>query len=142
MTIFSFAFVFLFHDNETFNELLSGRPWMLNQIVTNAGTHLLYGNTKFVYCDNRVFYLLAKDSVFSLIIANVFYYLVFKKEKSVDLKVIYIMSLIYGFTENFRSLGQTMVPVLCIWSLYDNYIKIKIAQNDKNKQLLINNDNK
>ena len=141
-TIFSFVFVLLFHDNGYINELLTRRPKYLYEVITDLGNHVFYGQAKFLYCDNRIFYLVARNSALSLILANIFYFLVFKKEKSVSLKVVFIMSLIYGFAENFRSLGQTMIPVLCIWSLYDNYIKIKIAQNDKNKQLLINNDNK
>lgn len=141
-TIFSFVFVFLFHDNDYINELLTRRPKFLYEVITELGNHVFYGKAKFLYCDNRMFYLVAKNSVFSLLLTNVFYYLVFKKEKSVSLKVIFVMSLIYGFAENFRSLGQTMVPVLCIWSLYDNYIRVKLLENDKNRKLLTNNDNK
>ena len=134
VTIFSFVFVLLFHDNEYMNKLLSSRPRFLYEVVEMAGNHIFYGYGKFTYCDNRIFYLVSKNSIFSLILTNVFYYLVFKKEKSVDLNMVFIMSLIYGFTENFRSLGQTMVPVLCIWSLYDNYIKVKLIENNKNIQ--------
>lgn len=139
-TIFCFIFVFLFHSNDFFNNALSGRPKVLYEVLANSNWSVLYGNMEYVYCDNRAIYLLVRNGLLSLILVNVFYYFVFKKETSVELKVLLIMSLIYGLTENYRSLGQTIVPLLCMWSLFDNYVKCELDKNDKKAQQLPNND--
>ena len=136
VTLFSIVFVIIFHDSNFFNELLSARPSFLYDILINSKWHLLTGHMEYTYCDNRIFYLLVRDGAVALFIVNAFYYVVFKKEQSVELKIIFIMAMIYGLTENFRDLGQSVLPLLCLWSLYDNYLREK----KQNLQLLINND--
>lgn len=142
LTVFVFAFVFEAHANTELNDLLSSRPSLLYDLVVNAKWHLLYGNMDYLYCDDRIIYLLIRNGITALVLVNIFYYLVFRKESNVELKVVFIMSMIYGLTENFRSLGQTIVPLLCMWSLYDHYVKNKIGfEMGENIQKLTNNDN-
>lgn len=142
VSVFSVIFTVLFNESEWFNITLSNRPKLWYELIVNAKWHLLYGNMNFLYCDNRVIYILIRNGLLALILANLFYYLVFKKETSIELKVVFMVSLIYGLTENFRSLGQTIVPLLCMWSFYDNYMKNKEIKIGKNRQIFTNNDNK
>jgi len=140
-TIFSLVCVVYFRDSAFVNSLFSGRPGLLYQNLMNAGMHLIYGNMEFEYCDNRIVYMIVRNGCFALLLANVFYYLTFRKKNSVELKIIFIMSMVYGLTENFRSLGQTIVPLLCMWSIYDNYFKNKNElKSDENIQKLTNSD--
>lgn len=140
-TIFSLVCIVYFHDSAFVNSLFSGRPRLLYQHLMNAGMHLIYGNMEFEYCDNRIIYLMVRNGCFALLLVNIFYYLTFRKKNSVELKIIFIMSMVYGLTENFRSLGQTIVPLLCIWSIYDNYFKNKNElKSDQNIQKLTNSD--
>lgn len=139
--IFSISFVFLFYDNEAINELLTGRPKLLHDILVNAKWHILYGRDRFQYCDNRTIYLIVRDGLPALLISASFYYFAFRKKVSNELKVIFLAVLVYGLTENIRSIGQDIVPLICMWSIYDNYIKLKFEKNDKNIQKIANNDN-
>lgn len=141
VTIFSLVFMIGFRNNAEWNDLLSGRPNLLYNILVDAKWHILYGHMDFLYCDNRIIYVIVKNGITALILTNIFYYLVFKKETSVEIKIIFIMGLLYGMSENLRSIGQTIVPLVCLWSLYDHYIKNKVAENDKNSENLTNNDN-
>lgn len=141
VTIFSISFMFLLYNNEEINSLFSNRIHLIHDLLINAKWHLLYGNMEYLYCDNRIAYMIIRNGTLSLLIANVFYYFVFRKKTSNELKIIFIAILIYGFTENIRSLGQNIVPLLCMWSIYDNYIKEKFEKNDKNLQKIVNNDN-
>ena len=138
-TIFSLIVIQVWHNHEALNEFLSGRLRIIHDLLHNAKGHLLYGNMHYEYCDNRVAYLIIRNGLFALLIVNVFYYFVFRKETTNELKIIFVISMIYGLTENLRGLGQTIVPLLCLWSIYDTYIKKK--KNDKNLQKIVNNDN-
>ena len=140
-TAISILFVFMFHDNAEANELFSTRPSLLYDLLVNAKWHLVYGHMKYIYCDNRVVYLIIRNGLLSLLAVNAFYYLVFKKEKSVELKILFIVMVIYGMSENLRSLGQCIVPLIGMWSLYDNYAKENIKETDENIQKLPKNDN-
>ena len=141
-TLFSLGFVLLLYNNEVANTLLSGRPQLLYSILKESKSNIFLGNATFTNCDNRIIYLIVRDGVLSLIFLNVFYYLVFRKNVDTSLKIVFIMSIIYGLTENFRSLGQTIVPLLCMWSICDNYFKNKEQFVDAEKaEILTNNDN-
>lgn len=120
-SLFCLIFIFLACDSVYFNETLSGRPSLLYDILKDAKWHYLYGYMKYAYCDNIVVYRMVRDGVLSLSIAIVFYYFVFKKETSIEIKIIFIMAMIYGFTERFAGVGQNILPILAMWSLYDNY---------------------
>ncbi len=139
--IFSVSFVFIYCENSTLNEFFSGRPALLHDILVNAKWHILYGREYFKNCDNRTIYLIVRDGLPALLISASFYYFTFRKKVSNELKVVFLAVLIYGLTENIRSLGQDIVPLICMWSIYDNYIKLKFEKNDKNLQKIVNNDN-
>ena len=140
--LFSVFYIVCFNNHSVLNDTLSGRPTFLYDILSRADWHLLYGNmTDFKYCDNRIIYLMVRNGCFALVSVIIFYYFTFRKKTSVELKVLFVMSMIYGLTENYRALGQTIVPLLCMWSIYDNYIKNKMdVKNDKNIQKIANSD--
>ncbi len=109
------------HEVPEINDLLSARPSSLYNHLKNAGWHLLYGYAPAVWCDNRIVYILIRNGILFLIIVSMFYYFSFKKEENIELKILYVVALVYGLTENFVNLGQNIVPVFCLWSLYNNY---------------------
>lgn len=141
MIVFSIWFVFKFYDHSEINAFFSGRPALMHDILVNAKWHILYGREHFKNCDNRTIYLIVRDGLPALLISATFYYFAFKKKVSNELKVIFLVVLIYGFTENIRSIGQDIVPLMCMWVIYDNYIKLKYEKNEGILQKTTKNDN-
>lgn len=119
--IFTLVFVSFTYNSNYFNSALSGRPGLLFNILKDADWHLLYGYMRYSYCDNIVVYRIVRDGILSLAIVIAFYYFAFRKQVSGEIKIIFIMSMIYGLTERFTGVGQNILPILAMWILYDNY---------------------
>lgn len=132
MTVISIITLIFMNDNYQINHLLSGRPSIWKLYFDNISFFGKSGRIDGLPLDNLFLYIMYCGGVYGFIFYSVLYFVSFKNARSDSsyyLFVIFFITFIYGFTENFTSQNESLSLIILLIQLFDKD-KLKEIDDD------------